>query len=86
MLFVVVMALGMQLVGETVALRTGEWAYNAAMPIIPGLGVGLTPALQMPLLILPTLWLAHRVAVFRSKSSSVSVPAERRGRKQAKFL
>lgn len=85
-LFVVVVALGMQILGETVALHTGEWAYNGAMPVIPGLRVGLTPALQMPLLILPTLLLAQRVAVFRPRSSSGSVPAKQRGRRQAKFL
>jgi hypothetical protein len=66
-LFVIVVALGMQIVGEVVALSTDEWAYNAAMPLIPGLGVGLTPVLQMPLLILPTFWLAQRVAGFPSK-------------------
>jgi hypothetical protein len=60
-LFVVVVALGMQVIGETVALNTGQWAYNAAMPLLPGLGIGLTPALQMPLLILPTFWLAQRM-------------------------
>ena len=86
MLFVVVMALGIQLVGATVAFRTGEWAYTEAMPIIPGLRVDLTPVLQMPLLILPPLWLAHRVAVFCPKISSTPVPAKQRGRKQAKFL
>lgn len=60
-LFVVTLALGVQILAELVALSTGEWAYNSAMPIIPVLGVGLTPTLQMPLLILPTLWLAQRV-------------------------
>jgi hypothetical protein len=85
-LFVVVVALGMQIVGETVALHMGEWAYNETMPVIPGLGIGLTPALQMPLLILPTFWLAQRVAVFHPASPSVSAPAKRRGSKQAKFL
>jgi hypothetical protein len=59
-LFVIVFALVGQVIGELVALNTGEWAYNAAMPLIPGLRVGLTPVLQMPLLILPTLWLAQR--------------------------
>ena len=60
-LFVVIFALVGQVVGELVALNTGEWAYDAAMPLIPGLRVGLTPVLQMPLLILPTFWLAQRV-------------------------
>ena len=85
-LFVVVVALGMQILGETVALHTDEWAYNGAMPIIPGLGIGLTPILQMPLLILPTFWLAQRVTVSHPKSSSIPVSAKRRGPKQAKFL
>jgi hypothetical protein len=29
------------------ALRTGRWTYNALMPLIPGLGVGVYPVLQM---------------------------------------
>ncbi len=32
------------------ALGTGRWAYNAYMPIIPLLSVGLTPAIQLGLL------------------------------------
>jgi len=58
----VVLSLGTQIVGEMVAINRGEWAYNDAMPLIPLLRVGLRPALQMPSLILPTFWLAQRVA------------------------
>ena len=29
------------------ALRTGRWTYNALMPLIPGLSVGVFPVLQM---------------------------------------
>lgn len=32
------------------ALKTGRWAYNAYMPIIPLLAIGLTPAIQLGLL------------------------------------
>lgn len=32
---------------EMFALSTGRWAYNDLMPIIPALGVGLTPAIQL---------------------------------------
>jgi hypothetical protein len=46
-LFVVIFALVGQVVGELVALNTGEWAYSAAMPLIPGLRVGLQPVLYM---------------------------------------
>ena len=35
---------------EWYALGTGRWAYNALMPIIPLLKVGLTPAIQLGLL------------------------------------
>ena len=58
----VVLALGTQIVGEMVAINRGEWAYSDAMHFIPLLRVGLRPALQMPSLILPTFWLAQRVA------------------------
>lgn len=34
---------------EWYALATGRWAYNAYMPIIPLLSVGLTPAIQLGL-------------------------------------
>jgi hypothetical protein len=86
-LFTVVVALGMQVVGETVALNTGEWAYNAAMPLLPGLGVGLTPALQMPLLILPTFWLAQHLAGSLDMENPLHHrPAKRRSRNQARFL
>lgn len=39
------------LVLEMHALGTGRWAYAAAMPVLPGLGVGLVPVLQW--LVLP---------------------------------
>jgi hypothetical protein len=35
---------------ERAALSAGRWAYGSATPLIPGLGVGLTPVLQMALL------------------------------------
>ena len=35
---------------ERYALGTGRWAYTSLMPVIPVLGVGLTPILQLPLL------------------------------------
>ena len=85
-MFVIILALGGQIVGEIVALNTGEWAYNAAMPLIPGLRVGLTPALQMVLLILLTFWLAQRAARSSTEGDHPSIPVKRRGRKRAKLL
>ncbi len=35
---------------EYYALSTGRWAYNSMMPIIPFLGVGLTPTIQLGIL------------------------------------
>ena len=35
---------------ELYALRTGRWAYNEYMPIIPILFIGLTPTIQLGLL------------------------------------
>jgi hypothetical protein len=42
------------------------------MPLIPGLGVGLTPAIQMPLLMLPTLWLAQRLLCAERKPDTTT--------------
>ena len=50
-----VIAVGM----ERRALAVGRWAYTAAMPIIPGLGVGVTPVLQMVVLLPLTFWLVR---------------------------
>lgn len=36
------------------------WRYSEAMPIVPGIGVGLTPLLQWLILPLITLWLVRR--------------------------
>jgi hypothetical protein len=59
---IVAIALLVQGTGEWVAITTDRWGYNQYMPVVPGLGVGLTPLLQMPLLILITFWLAQRAA------------------------
>lgn len=42
------------------ALATGRWSYSEVMPIVPGLGVGLWPLLQLPLLVPLAFWLARR--------------------------
>src|SRR3989344_348856 len=41
---------------EWYALNTGRWAYNQYMPIIPILGVGLTPTTQLGLLGYLSYW------------------------------
>ena len=32
---------------ELWALQTGRWAYTGAMPLVPFLGAGLTPTIQL---------------------------------------
>jgi len=59
-LFIIALALLGQTMGEVFALRTNRWSYGPLMPTIPVLGVGLTPLLQMPLMILITFWLAQQ--------------------------
>lgn len=44
--FGAVLAIGIELW----ALETGRWAYATSMPLIPFLGVGLTPTIQLGLL------------------------------------
>lgn len=56
-------ALGLLVSVVVEKLATGpmnRWAYSAAMPILPGLGLGLAPVLQW--LVLPplVLWLSRR--------------------------
>lgn len=48
---------------ELYALHTGRWAYNAYMPILPVLGVGLTPAIQLGFLGYLSYWFAGRVGL-----------------------
>ena len=44
---------------ELRALDHGKWGYTPAMPRVPGLGVGLSPVLQMVLIPLALAWLSH---------------------------
>ncbi len=59
--FVLVLATAVQVGVEIGAVATGMWAYNDNMPVIPLLNVGLTPVLQMPVLIMPIFWLSQRM-------------------------
>ena len=46
---------------EYKALMLGRWVYLDAMPIIPILNVGLTPVLQMTILLLLSVFLTSRI-------------------------
>ena len=45
---------------EWVALGTDRWAYNDLMPIVPILGVGLTPTIQLGLLGYLAYWIVEK--------------------------
>ena len=45
---------------ELYALNTGRWIYNEYMPIIPILGIGLTPTIQLGLLGYLSYWFVMR--------------------------
>ena len=42
---------------EQWALATGRWEYKKSMPIVPLLGTGLTPTIQLALLGVISLWM-----------------------------
>ena len=46
---------------ELRALAAGEWTYTEAMPLVPALGVGLSPVLQMVVIPLALAWLSRAV-------------------------
>ena len=54
------------------SLATGRWSYNEHMPIVPVLGVGLWPQLQLMLLVPSSLGVA---AWWSSRATSMRSPA-----------
>jgi len=44
---------------EHAALAAGRWSYTERMPVVPGLGAGLWPLLQMTLLPPLTFWVSR---------------------------
>lgn len=44
---------------EWFALYTGRWSYGDAMPVIPGLGLGLWPLLQLAVLVPASFFLTN---------------------------
>jgi hypothetical protein len=53
---------------EQHALLLGKWSYTATMPIIPWLGVGLTPIIQMTILLPLSFYIA---GLFNKKHENV---------------
>lgn len=48
------------IVAETLHTGRGSWSYAEAMPLLPWLGVGLTPVLQFTILPLVIFWACKR--------------------------
>ena len=46
---------------EAVAQKFGMWHYSEAMPVFPGLDVGLWPILQLPILTITTFAIVGRI-------------------------
>ena len=44
------------------AIATERWTYNDLMPVVPALGVGLWPLLQLSLLTPLAIWIASRLS------------------------
>lgn len=55
---------------EVVHLAVGSWVYTARMPLIPGLGVGLSPVLQFAVLPLLIYSLSFYLTVSRSTTAA----------------
>lgn len=53
---------------EQAALAAGRWSYTDTMPIIPRLGVGLWPLLQLMVITPLVVWLSSRCAIHRKHS------------------
>lgn len=49
---------------EYKGLMLGRWVYTEAMPIIPLLNVGLSPLLQMTMLVPLSVWLSARMGFY----------------------
>lgn len=55
---------------EVVHLAAGSWIYTDRMPLIPGLGVGLSPVLQFAVLPLLIYSLSYYLTVSRSTTAA----------------
>ena len=69
--FAVLLAVGVAVVIELYAMATGRWQYNAFMPVIPVLGIGLSPLLQLPLLTYTSFKTADIIQVIYKKQYEI---------------
>lgn len=60
-------------VSEIAHLSAGNWIYAESMPVVPGIGVGLTPVLQFTILPVLIYRLSFYFSTYRSGQSRRSV-------------
>ena len=60
---------------ELWALGTGRWAYGPLMPVIPLLGTGLTPTIQLGVLGYVSYWFALFLSRKRASTGEVDAAA-----------
>ena len=64
---ILIIGIALAIIIERYALSTGRWAYNEYMPLIPFLGVGLTPTTQLALLGYFSVMLEERMRFLYNK-------------------
>ncbi len=74
LLLTLVLGLAVGTWAEWRALAAGTWSYSPAMPLIPGLGVGLLPVLQMAVLPSLIFWATARLVRWPPASGSKDGP------------
>lgn len=57
-LLILILGILIAIIIEERALQYGLWAYTSQMPLLPFLGIGLLPVLQMVILPITTFWLS----------------------------
>ena len=63
-------------VSEVAHLAAGNWAYTDGMPLIPGIGVGVTPVLQFAVLPVVIYRLSSYLTVAKAVTSSPKAVSE----------
>jgi hypothetical protein len=71
----IALGLGYTIYSEWSNVSRGSWTYSLLMPVVPGLGTGLSPLLQWIAVPMMGLWLPRWLA---SPSGTVTLPGVRR--------
>ncbi len=61
LLLTLVFSMVIAVLAEGIALKLQLWNYNEKMPLVPVIGIGLSPFLQITLLPALTFYITHRI-------------------------